>query len=110
MTITNTLNLADGSTAANLFMTVNIHTGTIEVNGKAPVDLSYWRSEADKNAGKSNVIPVVDGNKIGSCELTFTGAEIVKAGANCTVTDTFTYYKGQVAAKLLALYGWNVNL
>ena len=110
MTISNTLNLADGSTAANLFMTVNIHTGVIESTGKAPVDLTFWRSEADKTAGKSNVWPEVAGAKIGSCELTFTGQEVVKAGANCKVVDTFTYYKTVVATKLFDLYGWNVTL
>lgn len=110
MTITNTLNLEDGSSASNLFMTVNIQTGTIETNGRAPVALSYWRSEADKNSGKSNVVPIVNGTKVNSCLLFFTGSEIVKVGANCTVADTFAYYKSQVAAKLLALYGWNVNL
>lgn len=110
MTITNTLNLADGSSATNVFMTVNIHTGKIETTGKAPVDLSFWRSEADRDAGKEKIIPIVNGNKIGSCVLTFTGSEIVKVGANCTVSDTFSYYNGQVAAKLLALYGWDITL
>jgi hypothetical protein len=110
MTITDTLELADGSSAANLFMTVNIHTGSLEVTGQAPVDLKYWRSEADKNAGKAQVWPVESGAVVGAVTLNFTGTEIVKVGGNCSVNDTFTFYKTEVANKLNALYGWTVNL
>jgi len=110
MIISNTLTLSDGSTASDVFMTMNMHTGTIETNGKAPCDLSYWRSEADKDAGKTKIYPVVNGVKISSVTPQFTGQEIVKVGPNCTVADTFAFYKQAVADKLLADYGWNVTI
>jgi hypothetical protein len=110
MTITSTLNLADGSTAVNAFMTVNIHTELIESTGKAPTGLKFWRSEADKDAGNQEIFPKVSNVIVSACELSFTGAEVVKAGSNCTVADTFSYYKSAVKTKLNSLYGWNINL
>jgi hypothetical protein len=110
MIIENTVTLFDGSEATNLFMTVVLHTGSLETTGKAPVELLCWRSEALKDAGSARVIPTYEGNPVSSVELQFNGSEVVKEGANCLITDTFVFYKQAVADKLNDLYGWTVTL
>jgi hypothetical protein len=111
MTVTGTINLSNGAPAlSTAYLMITPHMDKAEVTGVVPVDLIFYVSTAAQAAGADRVYPKdTNGNKITNLTLQVHPTDVVKAGANCQMSDVFTYYEQLVATALSTAYGWTVT-
>lgn len=111
MTVTGTINLSSGSASlTTCYLQMIPHMDNAQVTGIVPVDLRFFVSQALQTSGADRIFPVDSkGNKINNLTLTVHTTDVVKAAANCIMSDVFTYYENLVCSALNTSYGWTVT-
>ena len=112
MIITSTINLSTGAgqTIANAYLQMVPHMDAVMATGVVPCDLFFYTSQAAQQAGASKIYPIDSkGNLITNITLTVSPSTLVKAGANCLMSDVFAWYNTAVAALLTTAYGWTIT-
>ena len=108
--ITNSITTSVGSSMSNTWATVTFHTQELLVTGKVQCDISFYKSEADHDAGTDKIYPVVSGSKVTNCTITLALSDEVKASGQSTMADVVAFFYGKIKSYLETTYSWTVTV
>src|SRR4030067_1542093 len=108
--ITNSVATSIGEDKTNLWGTVVFNTQELLLTGKVQCELSFYKSEADYDAGLDKIYPVIDGNKITNCTIQILITDVIKASGESTMQDVVVFFYTKVITYLQSTYGWTVTI
>ena len=109
MILTNQVSTSTGAQFSNLYGDVLFHTDNLLVDGTVQCELSFYKSEIDKNAKADKIYPVVNGSKVVNCKISCALTDVVKVDAGATLNDVVTYFFTKVITQLTTTYGWTIT-
>lgn len=109
--ITDSVNLSIGEAKTNVWGAVVFHTQELLITGKVQCDISFYKSEADSDAGKDKLYPLdSNGNKVTNCTIQCALSDVIKASGESTMVDVVGYFYNKVKTKLEDDYSWTITI
>jgi hypothetical protein len=108
--ITNQVSTSVGQDMTNVWGFAVFYTNTVLVDGIVQVDLSFFKSEAEKDAGADRVYPIGNDTKVVNTNIQVLPADVIKNSGVSKMSDVVSFFYNKLKTKLEEDYGWTITI